>query len=173
MRFVLAIALFLLSGCGHDSTRPSPLLSAEGSDTLLISPDSTWYVTGRVIDADEEYPLIGANAFLRYRLPDSDSLYIRGAATNADGDFFILVRSIRRPTLLQFRASYIGYRDTTVVMPQFSATDMLRIGNLELRREPLMRMDHDYISKPMFDKTQTNSGTVITDEEIQNLPIPK
>jgi len=175
MRFVLAIALFLIAGCGHESTRPVVANPTYGLDTLMYSADSTWYVTGRIIDAEAEEPLIGANAILRYRLPDSDSLYTGGAATNVAGDFSVLIHSRARPILVQLRASDIVYRDTTFVMPQFSATNVLRIGNIELPMDEDWRTGviFDYLIKPMFDKTQTNARAVITQEEIQNLPIAK
>ena len=50
----------------------------------MISPDSSWYVTGRVIDSNDEYPLIGANVILRYNDPDHDSLHTCGVATNEE-----------------------------------------------------------------------------------------
>ncbi len=173
MRFVLAIALLLFAGCGHDSTRPSMSGSTNGSDTLMMSANSAWRVKGSIIDAETEEPLIGANVFLRYRDPVNDSLYDCGVATNANEKFTILVRSRPRPILVQLTASYPGNKRITVMLPQFSGSVTLEIGDLVLQREPVWYIEHRNGSRPMFDKTQTNARTVITEEEIQNLPIAK
>ena len=58
-------------------------------------------------------------------------------------------------------------------MPQYSDSDTLDLGALVLHREDMSGVIIDPIFRPMFDKTQTNSRVVITDEDIRNLPIPK
>ena len=173
MRFVLAIALVLLSGCGHDSTRPVVSNTSPQREPITVSPDSTWHVLGGIMDAETGEPLIGANVILQYRLVGIDSISIAGAATNVDGEFAIIIRTFQRPDLLRLYTSYIAYESSFMYVPQYSDSYILDLGFLGLEGLPYINPDDGHDWMPMIDKRQTNSRVKITQEDILNLPIPK
>ncbi len=120
----------------------------------------TGKISGKVSDLETGEPLIGANIII-----NGTSL---GAATNIDGEYIILNVP---PNTYSLTAKYIGYKDVTQSNIRVSVnvtTEVLfalpssayQLGDVEITAE-----------KPLVNKNLTNSVSIVSSEDIENLPV--
>ncbi|QQS36879.1 MAG: TonB-dependent receptor [Ignavibacteriales bacterium] len=120
----------------------------------------TGKVVGKVTDLETGEALIGANVII------SGTNF--GAATNLDGNFIILNVPPGNYTLV---GKYIGYKDITqsnIVVSAGITTDI----NFKLPSETYITDEVVIVAKKdLINKNVTNSNTIITPEEMENLPV--
>jgi hypothetical protein len=134
-------------------------------------------VTGKVIDAKSGEPLIAANVIVRYFIGGSDSSRFAGAATNADGEFVIRLRTRTAPDTMQITTSLIDYNKFVITRTSAAETGVLDIGEL--------RLTHDALWKPFIRPAwspgwkynwwngfkDSNFRSIVIHEEIMALPV--
>lgn len=132
---------------------------------LIVLPDSgfsgtTGKITGRVIDAGTGEPLFGCNVII-------EGTYL-GAATNANGDFFILNVP---PGVYRVKAGMIGYQVVVYENVQISA-DLTTIQDFELKTE-IIKGEEVVVTaiRKMIVKDMTATSSHVHAEELENLPI--
>jgi hypothetical protein len=92
----------------------------------ITADELTGKIRGRILDSDNQQPLIAANILLNE--------YQMGAATNLDGNFLINNVPVGNYTL---RISYIGYQ--TVLIPDVIVkSDRITFLNSELKETPII-----------------------------------
>ena len=120
----------------------------------------TGKVVGKVTDIETGEPLIGANIII-----SGTNL---GAATNIDGNFIILNVPPSTYTLV---GKYIGYKDVTksnIVVSGNLTTEV----NFQLPSETYeLGIVTIVAEKELINKNITNSNTVLTSKDIENLPV--
>ncbi len=126
--------------------------------TLLIA--QVGKVHGVVVDGKSKEPLVGANVILEGTK--------MGAATDVDGEFFIINVPVGSYNL---KVSYIGYRPVTITgirVNQNLTTDI----NVELLSEDVQLQAVEIVAqRPLVNKDYTNTLQVKTAEDIQTLPV--
>jgi len=120
----------------------------------------TGKIVGTVTDAHSGEPLIGANVVLEGTL--------LGTAADIDGNLLILNVG---PGTYSFRASYVGYQDLIIKNIRVSVNLTTEV-NFQLQEE-LLESDAIVIvaERPLINKNVTNSTSIISAQEIENLPL--
>lgn len=117
-------------------------------------------ISGRVIDAETNEPLIGANVIIT-----GTSL---GAATDIEGRYFIL--SVP-PGAYALKATYIGYQEHTVSNLRVNA-DLTTEADFKLRPVAVEVAPVVVVAeRPLVNKNATNAVRISTSEELEKLPI--
>ncbi len=125
---------------------------------LLFS--QTGKIVGTVTDARTGEPLIGANVTIEGTL--------LGTATDIDGNLLILNVG---PGTYNFRASYVGYQDMVVENIRVSVNLTTEV-NFQLREEALQTDAIVVVAeRPLINKNVTNSTSIISAQDIENLPL--
>jgi hypothetical protein len=129
----------------------------------LIYAGTTGKISGTVKDSETGEPLPGCNIMII----GTDL----GAASNIDGEFFILNIS---PGTYSVRATMMGYK-TYIISNVRILIDLTT--NLEFLMEPtVLEMDEEVIvvaERPLIQKDVTSNLVIIDSEEILNMPIQK
>ncbi|MGB2960114.1 MAG: carboxypeptidase-like regulatory domain-containing protein, partial [Bacteroidota bacterium] len=117
-------------------------------------------VRGTVIDRETGEPLVGANVTI-----EGTTL---GAACDINGEFIVLNVS---PGTYSLRATYVGYRAMTIRnirVTQGLTTEV----NFNLQSEAIPGPAIEIIAEvPLINKNATNTISLITAEQIQQLPM--
>ncbi len=117
-------------------------------------------IVGIVTDARTGEPLIGANVTIEGTL--------LGTATDIDGNLLILNVG---PGTYNFRTSYVGYQDMVVENIRVSVNLTTEV-NFQLREEVLQSDAIVVVAeRPLINKNVTNSISIISAEDIENLPL--
>jgi len=117
-------------------------------------------ITGRVVDRTTNEPLIGANVIVV-----GTSL---GAATDIDGNFFILNVN---PGTYTLKASYIGYKEQIIKNVRVSVNLTSQVDFSLVSEEFQTETIVVTATKPLVDKNITNSTSLVKSEDIENLPV--
>lgn len=121
---------------------------------------TTGKIRGKVVDRETGDPLPGANVQIV-----GTTL---GAATNVDGEYFIL--NVPAGTY-SLRASFIGYRDVTISNVQINV-DLTTTVNFEMASEALEVSDIEIIAeRPLVNKSATNAVRITSAEQFEKLPV--
>lgn len=124
----------------------------------------TGKIKGKIVDSQTGEPLAGVNVQL---LDDNDGIQ-GGAATNLDGEYFILNV---RPGIYKIKASYIGYNPLTVTNVMVSS-DQTTIINFELEstaiKNPVIEITAD---KDAIQIDVTHSQATVTGDDIAKQPV--
>jgi outer membrane receptor protein involved in Fe transport len=127
----------------------------------LIYAGTTGKISGTVKDSETGEPLPGCNIMII----GTDL----GAASNIDGEFFILNIS---PGTYSVRATMMGYK-TYIISNVRILIDLTT--NLEFLMEPtVLEMDEEVIvvaERPLIQKDVTSNLVIIDSEEILNMPV--
>ncbi len=115
-------------------------------------------MSGKIIDADTQEPLIGANIILL-----STNL---GAATDIEGNYFILNIT---PGTYDVKVSYVGYAAKTIQEVRIVANITYEL-NIELSTDFTLP-DIVVEGKKMFEEKATNTVKVIDSDQIARLPV--
>lgn len=115
-------------------------------------------LSGKVIDADTKEPLVGANLIIL----NTDW----GAATNVDGEYFILNLP---PGNYDVRVSYVGYAPKTIQEVRIVAGVTYEL-NIELSTDFTLP-EIIVQDKKFFEEKATNTKKIIDSEEINRLPV--
>ncbi len=119
---------------------------------------TTGKITGKIVDAANNEPLIGVNILLK------GTYY--GAATDVDGKFTIANVA---PGNYNITVSFIGYKSMEFTGYKVEA-GKTRVLNVKMNQTALT-LDHDVVvigSKPLLDVDETQSKTTISSEDIKN-----
>jgi len=128
---------------------------------LAIFAGDTGKITGVVVDKENGNVLPGVNVLL-----EGTSM---GAATNADGEFFIL---FVQPGLYNIKFTYIGYADVTVQGVRATKDLTTNMYNVELASEAIAGQEVTVVAdKPLIEINATNEVRVIRAEDLQNMPV--
>lgn len=134
-------------------------------------------VTGRVVDNSTGYPLIGANVVVKYR-DGTDSIRTHGAATDAEGEFVILIPANNRPGPLRLMIAYIGFEKHQMQFPSSFQNRELSLGSIALKSDPFSPHPepvHDpwRVWRPFGYENEkaTNFRTVIYHEQLMATPL--
>jgi hypothetical protein len=126
----------------------------------LLLAGTTGKIRGKVIDRETKEPLPGANVVI-----EGTTL---GASADLNGQFVILNVPVGGYTL---RCAFIGYRAVTVSGVRVSV-DLTTEINFDMPAEAVEVGEISIVAeRPLVQKNATNSQTVRTAEDIQNLPI--
>jgi len=127
----------------------------------LVLAQSSGKIAGRIIDSDNGEPLPGVNV-----LVEGTPL---GSATDVDGYYMILNVPVSTYTL---RASYIGYQDVEIQNLRISA-GLTTQANFDMRPTSLETEEAIVViaERPLLQKNVTSSISLVTNEEIELLPI--
>jgi len=126
--------------------------------SLLLS--QTGKIVGTVTDASSGEPLIGANVTIEGTL--------LGTATDLHGNLLILNVE---PGTYSFRASYVGYQDLVIENIRVSVNLTTEV-NFELPEEVIESEAIVVVApKLLINKNVTNSNTIISAQDIENLPL--
>jgi hypothetical protein len=121
----------------------------------------TGKISGTLKDAETNEPLPGCNIII-----EGTNL---GAASNIDGEFFILNIP---PGTYTVKASMMGYKSYTVSNVRVVA-DLTT--NIEfLMEDQILEMDEEIVviaERPLIQKDVTSKLAIISSEEIQNMPV--
>ncbi len=115
-------------------------------------------ISGKIIDADTQEPLIGANIIIL-----NTNL---GAATDIEGNYFILNIT---PGTYSLKASYVGYASKTIQEVRIVANITYEL-NIELSTDftlPEIVVE----DKALFEQKSTNTVKVIDSDQIARLPV--
>ena len=115
-------------------------------------------ISGKIIDADTQEPLIGANIIIL-----NTNL---GAATDIEGNYFILNIT---PGTYSLKASYVGYASKTIQEVRIVANITYEL-NIELSTDftlPEIVVE----DKALFEQKSTNTVKVIDSDQIALLPV--
>jgi hypothetical protein len=133
---------------------------------LLLIPvvafaQSSGKLAGVVVDKSTGEPLPGVNVIL-----EGTSL---GSATDIDGYFVVLNVPVGR---YDVRANYIGYKDVVVEGIRVSANITSEL-NFDLEPTTLELEEAIVITaeRPLVEKNVTQSVSLVTSQEIQNIPV--
>jgi len=115
---------------------------------------------GFVNDKETGYPLPNANVTI------VGTTY--GAATDLNGEYIILNVPVGVHSV---KASYMGYRDVTIIDIRVNI-DLTTTINFELPSEAIMAEEVVVIAEqPLVNTNATNNVSILTSEQITNLPI--
>lgn len=121
---------------------------------------TTGKIKGKVVDRETGDPLPGANVQIV-----GTTL---GAATDVDGEYFIL--NVPAGTY-SLRASFIGYRDVTISNVGVNI-DLTTTVNFEMASEALEVSDIEIVAeRPLVNKSATNAVRITSAEEFEKLPV--
>jgi outer membrane receptor protein involved in Fe transport len=126
----------------------------------LVFAQTTGKISGRVIDKESKEPLIGVNIML-----DGTSI---GSSTDIDGRYLIMNVPVGTYNMI---VRIVGYREVTVknlkVMVGFSTEQ-----NVDMSSEAV-ELKEVVISaeRPIIPKDQTGTVRVVTNEQIQLMPV--
>ena len=125
----------------------------------LLHAGTTGKISGTVVDENDE-PLVGCNIIIK------GTSY--GAATNLDGEYFILNVP---PGIYQISASMIGYGTVTIEGAQV-IVDLTAKADFSLRPE-IIEGEEIVVTaeKPTVRLDQTSMSAVVSSEDIENLPV--
>jgi len=131
---------------------------------LLILPATllaqTGKIVGQVIDQQTGEPLVGANVLL-------EGTYL-GGATDINGEYIILNVP---PATYDIKGLYVGYRDYIIQNIKINANLTTSL-DLEMTTDALESETIVVVAvKPLINKNITNSNSVVTAKDIENLPI--
>ena len=126
--------------------------------TALFAQTGVGKMNGKVLDADTKEPLIGANIMML-----NTNL---GAATNIDGNYFILNIT---PGTYEVRVSYVGYAPKTIQEVRIVANITYEL-DIELTTDFTLP-DIVIVDKKFFEQKATNTVKVIDSEQISRLPV--
>ncbi len=119
----------------------------------------TGKLSGVITDASSGDPLIGATAFL-----DGTQL---GASTDVDGRYNVIGIT---PGTYQVRVSFVGY--TTQLVELRIVSDITTTLDVELTSSTVQSDEVRVIAeRPVVDANQTTSRSLVTGEEISQLPV--
>lgn len=117
-------------------------------------------IAGKVIDAETNEPLIGANVII------SGTSF--GAATDVDGNYVIL--SVP-PGLYDIKATYIGYQEYTIsevrVNADLTTEAIFKLRPVGVEVAPVVVT----AERPLINKNATNAVRISTSEELEKLPV--
>ena len=144
-------------------SKPGRLLAQIFVLLLFVSlsfAGTTGKISGVVKDATTGEPLFGVNVVV-----SGTSL---GAATGADGKYFILNVP---PGLYELQAQYIGYAMTTTRNVRVTV-DITTTIDVEMGVEAIQGENVIVVSKrPLIERKATNERRVVRSEDLENLPI--
>jgi outer membrane receptor protein involved in Fe transport len=115
-------------------------------------------ISGKIIDADTQEPLIGANIIVL-----NTNL---GAATDIEGNYFILNVT---PGTYDVKFSYVGYAPKTIQKVRMVANITYEL-NVELSTD-FSLPDIVIEGKKLFEQNATNTVKVIDSDQISRLPV--
>jgi outer membrane receptor protein involved in Fe transport len=115
-------------------------------------------ISGKIIDADTQEPLIGANIIILNTN--------QGAATDIEGNYFILNTT---PGTYNVKASYVGYASKTIQGVRIVANITYEL-NIELTTDFTLP-DIVVEGKKLFEEKATNTVKVIDSDQIARLPV--
>lgn len=125
-----------------------------------LMAQGTGKISGQVIDGQTGEPLISANVMVM-----GTSL---GSATNEDGEYMIL--NVPSGTY-SVKASYIGYNSQIIknirVSSNLTTEANFSLVSKEFKTETVVVS----AEKPLVDKNETNSISIVKSEDIENLPV--
>lgn len=124
----------------------------------LFAQTGVGKISGKIIDADTEEALIGANIIIL-----NTNL---GAATDIDGNYFILNIT---PGTYDVKVSYVGYAAKTIQAVRVVANITYEL-NVELSTDFTLP-DIVVEDKALFEQKSTNTVKVIDSEQIARLPV--
>jgi len=128
---------------------------------LVVFAGDTGKITGIVVDKENGNVLPGVNVLL-----EGTSM---GAATNADGEFFIL---FVEPGLYNLKFSYIGYAEVTMQDVRITKDLTTNLYSIELTPEAIEGQEVTVVAeKPLIEINATNEVRVVRAEDIQNMPV--
>ena len=130
----------------------------------VIWAGTTGKIAGTITDSETGEPLIGVNVQV---FDDGDNL-IGGAATDFEGDYFVLNV---RPGIYKVKVSYVGYITTTKTNVAVSSDRTTRI---DFKMEPTILEAEEVVitaerEQVELDVTTTTSTT--TSDQIENMPV--
>ncbi len=127
---------------------------------FFIYSGTTGKLSGTIKDAQTGEPLVGANVII-----EGTNF---GAATNVNGEYVILNIS---PGRYNVKFSFIGY-ETTIMQDVSITVDQTTVLQIKLNPQSIM-VDEIIVTArtPLIQKDVTSSISVITREEIENLPV--
>ena len=139
-------------------TRLTMFLFLLSFSSLLLAQTGVGKLSGKVIDADTKEPLIGANIIIL-----NTGL---GAATNLDGNYFILNIT---PGTYSVKVSYVGYAPKTI-------QDVRVVANITYELNVSLSTDFSLPEivvedKKFFEEKATNTVKVIDADQISRLPV--
>lgn len=121
---------------------------------------TTGKIIGQVKDANSGEPLPAVNIII-------ENTFL-GASTDLDGAFMILNVP---PGVYEVRANYIGYRDVVVTGVSVSV-DKTTTVNFELSESVVESEAVEVVAeKPLIKKDLTSTESIISSQEIENLPV--
>ncbi len=120
----------------------------------------TGKIVGKVTDLQTGEPLIGANVIVEGTL--------FGAATDASGDFIILNVT---PGTYTIKARYIGYREQVISNIRVSVNLTTEVNFALPTEEYTTETIVVRAPKPLVEKNITNSTSVVSQKDIENLPV--
>lgn len=131
---------------------------------ILLSASVTWAqtgkITGRIVDARSNEPLIGANIVVE------GTTY--GAASDIDGFFTILSLP---PGSYRVRASMVGYAPSTQTEVRVSISQTTQL-EFKLTEQEITTQEVVIVaSRPVVERDVAASRANITAREVENLPI--
>ncbi len=125
----------------------------------LFSPDTTTLLTGNVTDGKE--PLIGATVKVM-----RGTEFVRGVITDYNGDYRIQLD----PGTYDVEFSYTGFKSLRITNLQVLA-EKITIQNIVFTAASALEEIEILAYKvPLIEQDNTSSGSVLTSEEIKNLP---
>lgn len=130
------------------------------SVSIVLAQSTTGKISGRVIDKETREPLIGANILL-----EGTTI---GTTTDLEGNYLILNVPVGTYNLI---VRHVGYREVMVknlkVLVGFTTTQ-----NVEMSQEAV-ELQEVVISaeRPIIPKDQTGTVRVVTNEQIQLMPV--
>jgi len=126
----------------------------------IIFAGTTGKIMGTVNDDDTGEPLIGANILIQ-----GTQL---GAATNMDGEFFILNIP---PGVYSLRASMIGYQDMVITNLRVSV-DLTTEAKFKLKMTALVGEEVIIVAvRPLVQKDLSSSASFISSETLDEMPV--
>ena len=141
--------------------------------TPLLSAQSSYVITGQVVDSDTDEPLLYANVVL---LKDTDSSQVAGTVTNADGNFKF--ENINQGKYF-INTSFVGYQK--IETPVFELSGNIYVGKLAISKLSIL-LDEVSVTgekstlETSLDKKVYNVGKDIISESgsasdiLQNIP---
>ncbi len=126
----------------------------------MILSAQTGKISGRVTDKETGEPLVAANVVI-----EGTS---RGASTNVNGEFVILSVPIGKVTLI---CKYVGYNPQTIsgILVRSNETTTK---DFQLTSDAVKIEAKEVVAeRPLVNTNQTNNAAVITQDEIENMPV--
>lgn len=124
----------------------------------IFSQSGVGKLTGKVVDAATDEPLIGANVLLMNTN--------KGAATDVNGEYFILNIT---PGTYSVRVSYVGYAPKTIENVRIVANITYEL-NVDLTTD--FELDEVVVvDRKLFEEKSTNTVKVIDADQVSKLPV--